>query len=139
MHPNTLNTNQFNTLNTLQQFANPQASLFPIPFSETDRTVLRNGIRFYTSHIPAIPYPVVANYFKYYKKLFWSAAHILESIEAGMIVREDICFQVKYHKNLTRGKILAAAKENCNTQFMLSFRAPYDGWNIDPVVLISAI
>jgi hypothetical protein len=98
---------------------------------------LRNGIRFYTTQCQSIPYPVAAAYYHYYKLLYWSGHHVLESIEAGLIVRDDIAFIVKYHKDLTRGKILNESKQNPNKQYKLSFRAPLDSWNIDPVVIIS--
>jgi hypothetical protein len=118
-----------------------QESLFPIPYSETDRMVLRNGIRFYNNLIFRIPYPVTSNYFKYYKLLYWSANHIIESIEAGMICRDDIAFRIHYNANLTRGKILHAANHESTAlkQYALSFRAAYDGWSIDPVVIISEV
>ena len=122
-----------NSLNQLYTNLNPQASLFPVPHSAVDRTVLRNGIRFYTTQCQSIPYPVAAAYFHYYKLLYWSGAHILESIEAGMIVRDNIAFIVKYHKDLTRGYIL----KHKDAQYKMSFRAPLDSWNIDPVVIIS--
>ena len=120
-----------------QELYNAQGSLFQTPLSNVDRLILRNGIRFYTINSFDIPYPVTYKYFKHYKKLYWSASYLLSQIEAGMIVRDDIAFIVQYHKSLTRGMILNEAKKNENTQFILSFRAPQDQWNIDPIVLIS--
>ena len=108
-------------------------------YSATERMIIRNGIRFYTHNSFSIPYPVAYKYFKHYKKLYWSAQYIISQIEAGIIVRDDIAFIVQYHKNLTRGIILESAKQNENTQFSLSFRAPKDEWNVAPVVLISSI
>ena len=125
--------------NQLYTNLNPQAALFPIPHSNVDRTILRNGIKFYTTHSFNIPYPVASAYYKHYKLLYWGATHILESIEAGIIVRDDIAFIVRYHKDLNRGKILNDSKQNPNAQYKLSFRAPLDSWNIDPIVLISEV
>jgi hypothetical protein len=105
----------------------------PSPLSNVERQVMRNGIRFFTSHVFAIPYPVAVANFSYYKLLYWSGHHTLESIEAGIIVRDDIAFIVRYHRDLTRGKILA----NPDAQYAISFRAPRKDWNIDPIVLIS--
>lgn len=119
-----------------QKLYNAQGNLFPssdMPMSNVERTVIRNGIRFYVSKCKSIPYPVACKYLSYYKKLYWSGHHLLESIEAGMIVRDDIAFIVSYHKDLTRGKIL----HNKDAQYCISFRAAAPEWNIDPVVVIS--
>jgi hypothetical protein len=102
-------------------------------YTETEFMIMRNGIRFYTSNTFHIPYPITYKYFSYYKLLYWSGAHILESIEAGLIVRDDIAFIVKYHKDLTRGKIL----NEKDKQYVLSFREPEPKWSIDPIVIIS--
>ena len=115
------------------QIYNTQASLFPNPISAVDRMILRNGIKFYLNHPLSIPYPVTCNYLKYYKLLYWSGNHLLESIEAGVIVRDDICFVVKYHKSLTRGQIL----HNKDAQYAISFRAALDEYHLDPIVIIS--
>lgn len=111
-----------------------QQSLFPpTEISNVDRMILRNGIKFYLHHSFSIPYPVACQYLQYYKLLYWSGTHTLESIEAGMICRDDIAFIVRYHKDLTRGKIL----RNPDAQYAISFRAALDQYNLDPVVLIS--
>jgi len=104
-------------------------------YTATEQQIMRNGIKFYTHNTFHIPYPITYKYFSYYKLLYWSGAHILESIEAGMIVRDDIAFIVQYKDNLTRGKIL----KNKDIQYCLSFRKPEEQWCIDPIVIISEI
>ncbi len=106
-----------------------QSNLFETPFSEVDRTVLRNGIRFYSIGCTSIPAPIVSRYFTYYNLLYWSGSHLLKQIQAGIIERDNIAFRVIFHK-LSRGKILA----NPDKQYKLSFR---HGLMNDPIVLIS--
>jgi hypothetical protein len=112
-----------------------QQQLFPTPYNEAENLIIRSGIRFFNNNMQRIPYPVAYRYFKYYKLLFWSGQHIIESIEAGIICRDDIAFIVRFNKkqNLTRGYILNHKED----QYTVSFRAAKDEWNIDPVVYIS--
>ena len=84
-------------------------------------------------HAQSIPKPAAYKYLQYYKLLYWSGHHTLESIEAGMIVRDNTAFIVRYHNGLTRGKILAKP----DAQYRISFRAAKDFLCIDPIVLIS--
>ena len=102
-------------------------------YNATEQQIMRNGIKFYTHNTFQIPYPIQYQYFAYYKLLYWSGTHVLESIEAGMIVRDDIAFIVQYKEPLTRGKIL----QNQSAQYVLSFRSPEKEWCIDPIVIIS--
>ena len=115
------------------QYYNSQLPLFPEPFCEIDKTVIRNGVKFYMHHAQSIPKPAAYKYLQYYKLLYWSGHHTLESIEAGMIVRDNTAFIVRYHNGLTRGKILAKP----DAQYRISFRAAKDFLCIDPIVLIS--
>lgn len=108
--------------------------------SHAEYLTTRSGIRFYTEHCPRIPLPVVMKYFnRYYKLIYWSAEYIISSIEAGIIVRDDIQFKVAY-KGITRGEILLECKladGNPKRQFQLSFRVPDEKWNIPATVVIS--
>lgn len=111
-----------------------QMELFQIPHDHADWLIIRSGIRQYSLHSFCIPAPIVQKYFSYYKLLFWSGTHILESIEAGMIVRDNISFYVHYHGSLTRGKIV----QKPDSQYRLSFRKPLPGFG-DPIVLIDYV
>jgi hypothetical protein len=104
-------------------------------YSTVEHRIMRNGIQSYTLNTFAIPYPIAYKYFSYYKLLYWSGYHVIESIEAGLIVRDDIAFKVQYNKEqgLTRGEIIRAP----DMQYCLSFRSPDKQWHIDPVVIIS--
>lgn len=110
-----------------------QQNLFPAPLTIAEKQIMRQGIRFYAEHTFKIPYTVSYSHFSYYKLLYWSGHHLLESIEAGMIVRDDRAFVVRYCKGINRGKILA----NPSAQYAVSFRAPSSEWGIDPIALIS--
>jgi len=110
----------------------PQSELFPIPASRADSLLIKSGLRFYLANVFAIPAPIVDRYFSYYKLLYWTGHHTIDSIEAGMIVRDNIAFYVRYHNDLTRGAIL----RNPTAQYALSFRNPKPGFG-DPVVLVS--
>jgi len=114
-----------------------QKELFESPYCEYDRMVIRNGIRFYTTQCISIPAPVTLKYFQYYKLFYHSASYIVEEIQAGIIEKDGIAFKVKYHKSLTRGKILWNQQHNPFAQYRLSFRAPKSEYNIDPIVIIS--
>lgn len=112
-----------------------QLSLFKTeePLNAVDNLIVRQGLRFYSTYCPRIPRQVVASYYSYYKLLYWSGHHLLESIEAGVICRDDIAFRVLYFDKLTRGKILA----NPDAQYAISFRKVHDAWMHDPIVLVS--
>lgn len=109
-----------------------QSELFPIPYSKAEFLIMRSGINLFTTKAFSIPYPVSAKYFSYYKLLYWTGQHLLESIEAGIICRDGIAFRVQFH-GITRGQILS----DPDAQYAISFRAPTSEWEIDPVVLIS--
>lgn len=119
----------------VEQYIQMQNILDQSEHNHANEMIMKSGLRFYTSQCFSIPAPIVDRYFHYYKLLYWSGHHILESIEAGYIVRDNIAFRVMYYRNLTRGNILNAKDE----QYILSFRMPNPDWNIDPVVIISSI
>lgn len=121
----------------IEQYIQMEALVDSAELNHANEMIMRSGLRFYNNHCFKIPQSIADRYFGYYKLLYWSGSHILESIEAGFIVRDDICFKVQYHKELNRGKILAASKQNCNEQYILSFRSANKDWQIDPVVIIS--
>ena len=58
---------------------------------------------------------------KYYI-LYWSASHFLSTSQDGLLVREGISFQVRYHRT-TRGKILSSLDNAVPSQVALSFRS----------------
>lgn len=58
---------------------------------------------------------------KYYI-LYWSGKHFLSSVQDGVLVREGISFQVRYHRT-TRGKILSSLDNVVPSQVALSFRS----------------
>lgn len=58
---------------------------------------------------------------KYYI-LYWSAKHFLSSVQDGTLLRENMPFQVRYHRT-TRGKILASLEQEIPSQVALSFRS----------------
>lgn len=109
-----------------------QSELFPAPYSRAEFLVIRSGISFLSRTAFKLPYPVSCKYFSYYKLLYWTGSYTLESIEAGIIVRDGIAFRVHFH-GTNRGSILAYP----NDQYALSFRAPNSEFDLDPIVLIS--
>lgn len=109
-----------------------QQNLFPEPYNEVERMIMRNGIKFYLYNTFRIPYPVTYKYFSEYRLLYWSGEYLLEQISVGMIERYCAVYQVIYHDGLTRGYIKANPKE----QYALSFRIVKSEWSFDPVVLI---
>ena len=108
-----------------------QLLLFPIP-SSAERYQMRAGIRLITENSFSIP-SQLQRYFSTYKLFYWRGEFILSKIESGTITKDGIKYAVKFHRNLTRGQMLAS-KQN---QFALSFRAPNEDWAILPVVIIS--
>ena len=114
----------------------PSHSIQATKYSPDEKQLLRRGIQFYLLNTFRIPSYIQHNYFKYYKLLYWSGQHLLESIEVGMIVRDDIAFSVIFTQGLTRESIKAAIHRNPNVQYQLSFREPEDTWNLYPVVLV---
>jgi len=114
-----------------------QKELFETPYCEYDRMVIRNGIRFYTTQCLSIPAPVIIKYFQYYKLFYHSAEYTIREIANGIIEKDGIAFKVKYHKSLTRGRILWNQQYNPFTQYRLSFRAPKSEYDIPAIVIIS--
>lgn len=103
-----------------------------------DRTIMRSGIRFYTTQCFKIPEPIIEAEFTVYNLLYWSIKHTYHRIIEGMIEKDGIKYRVIY-KNVTRGFLLQAINNDCgNMQVSLSFRKPKEEWDIPATVLISA-
>ncbi len=98
-----------------------------------DRILIQSGVRFYTENCFVIPAPIVSKYLKTYKLIYWHGFFLLATMQAGMIERDGVAYRVKFHRNLTRGYIIAHKEQ----QFALSFREPADE-NLYPYVLISS-
>lgn len=114
-----------------------QIKLFPTPYNEAERKVIKSGIRFYMEHCPKISYNITSTYFSKYQLLFWSGEHILlkQQESSGLIEKDGILFKVIWNQKqqLTRGKVLSAEKK----QYSLSFRVALPEYELTPVVFIS--
>ena len=120
-------------MNNMRQMTLPLSTKFP----NTEKTVIRSGIRFYTQFCNKIPSPIVSEYFSVYKLLYWSAKHTYYRIVEGMIESEGIQYQVIY-KGITRGQLLSLIQNEFSLeQISLSFRKPNPEWNIQPTVILN--
>lgn len=117
----------------MNPIVNPKnLDLFP-EANTVEYNSIRNAVRFYSTQVFAMGPNVSRLYFKEYFILYWSGDWIIESSNEGKLNRNGKQYQIVYKSPLTRGKILAKLDD----QFILSFREPLDGFQLNPVVIIS--
>lgn len=124
------------------QHQKEQINLFPLPLTASDHQNIRSAIRFYSEHCWSLPQPLIDNYFIEYKLLYWAGDYLLDNLTTneGQLMRINPltsakkCYKLAFHRNLTRGKILADRQK----QYALSFRIPAAKWNLPAIVLIGA-
>jgi|SRR6185312_15409556 len=83
--------------------------------------------------------PRYINSLSSYFLLYHSPEWIIRNSTRGILEHKGIMYQVVYYGTLTRGKILASAKDGSNIQIACSYRSPMPRFTgqVSPVVLLS--
>lgn len=115
---------------------NKQKELFSIPASHHESLLIKNGLRFYSFNCFSIPRSITSRFYSYYKLLYWSGDYLLHVIDnnEGSIFRSGIEFRTVFHREVTRGYIMA----HRGKQFAISFRAVDSKYELPSIALISA-
>lgn len=101
-----------------------------------DYTIMRSGMRFYSTKVFNIPSPIVYEYFSTYNLLYWSAKHTYHRIIEGFITKDNMKYQVVFN-GMTRGTLLSMIQNDCeHMQIPISFRAPNPEWNLPAIAMI---